>query len=563
MARKTITRWVLAFAASLTLGALGALAPASPAEAADDGVVRKAMEDEMTRSLSALRAGKSAPPYYLRYTVLDHDRSRVAARLGALLEEDHHVGRVARVDARVGSPDEDNTNFRESWGGASAGVSAEDDYPSLRRDLWLLTDHEYKRAIETLARKKASRAIQSAEKDKVPDFAKAPSLQSVKDASVAARDADRAKLKTLVLALSKVFREFPEVNSARVDGGIDVVRRRLLTSEKTWTDERRSRVEIEVHAETVAKDGQRLTSVVSFTAVDVNGLPSIEKMEAELRAMAKNLAEQRNAPAVEAGSATVLFEGPAAAQLAKLLLAAPLSGQPVPRSAGESSQDGSTSLADKLGLQVAPKWLTVTDDPTALGPGKRVLFGAYDTDDEGVAGERVTLIERGVVKSLLMSRTPRKEIPKSNGHGRATYSGVRAAASSLFVTATGGLARPQLLAAAARSAGPKGTVYIVRQLGDASGIGRGQTIQARVAFRLKDGKEEVVRGLSLEGFTPKKLKKDLIAAGNELVVLDDDNGSPMSVVSPALLFEDVDVGKPNDKNRLPPLYPSPLASGPR
>lgn len=559
MVKRTITRWALAFAASI---AIGAMMP--PAAAADDGLVRKAMEDEMARSLSSLRVGHSAPPYYLRYTVIDRDRSRVVARLGALVEDEHQASRVARVDARVGSADEDNTNFRGSFTGMSAGVTAEDDYAALRRDLWLLTDHEYKRAVETLARKKASRAVQSADKDKVPDFAKAPPRQSTTNHAAAVGDADRAKLRTLVLALSRVFREFPAVNDGRVLSEIEVSRRRLLTSEKTWTDERWSRVEIDVRADTVAEDGQRLSSAISFTSADVAGLPPLDKMEAEVRTLAKNLAEQRKAPAVEVGSATVLFEGPAAAQLAKLLLAAPLSGQPVPRSAGESSRDGSTSLADKLGLPVAPKWLSVVDDPTALGPAKRRLFGGYDTDDEGVAAERVTLIDKGVVKALLMSRTPRKEIPRSNGHGRASWFGVRAAASNLFVTATGGLARPQLLAAATRSAGPKGTVYVVRQLDGSSGIGRGQTIKARVAFRYKDGKEEAVRGLSLEGFTPKKLKKDLIGAGKEIVVLDDDSGgTPMSIVTPPLLFEDVDVGKPNDKNRRPPLYPSPLAAAPR
>jgi hypothetical protein len=138
---------------------------------------------------------------------------------------------------------------------------------------------------------------------------------------------------------------------------------------------------------------------------------------------------------------------------------------------------------------------------------------------------------------------------------------VRASAASLFVTASGGLDRAGLLAAATRAAGPKGTVYVVRLLAESSGIGPGRTLQARVAFRYKDGKEEVVRGLSLEGFSPKKMKKDLIAAGKDPIVLDDEGfAMPMSVVTPALLFEDVDVGKPNDKNKRPPLYASPLAS---
>jgi predicted Zn-dependent protease len=292
-------------------------------------------------------------------------------------------------------------------------------------------------------------------------------------------------------------------------------------------------------------------------------------MEAEVRALAKNLAEQRTAPSVESGSASVVFEGQGAAQLARMMLSYPLSGQPEPKSADSGPRDGSMSFAEKIGLRVAPTWLTVTDDPTAMserpasGPGtsatKKPLAGSYDTDDEGVAGEKLTLVDHGVVKTLFMSRTPRKEIPRSNGHGRGTGR-AHAGASNLFVRADGGLPRAALLAAAVRSAGPKGTLYIVKQLDPSSGLGRGQTLRARVAVRLKDGKEEVVRDLSLEGFVPKKMKKDLVAAGTDTYLLEDDYGAT-SVTAPSLLFEDVDVGKPNDKSRIPALYPSPLESG--
>ena len=58
-------------------------------------------------------------------------------------------------------------------------------------------------------------------------------------------------------------------------------------------------------------------------------------------------------------------------------------------------------------------------------------------DDEAVPAERTVLVEHGVVKSLLMSRAPRKEIAKSNGHGRG-FSGISAHAGNLFVSATNG-----------------------------------------------------------------------------------------------------------------------------
>jgi hypothetical protein len=73
--------------------------------------------------------------------------------------------------------------------------------------------------------------------------------------------------------------------------------------------------------------------------------------------------------------------------------------------------------------------------------------------------------------------------------------------------------------------------------------------------------EEPVRGLSLEGFVPTKMKKDLVAAGSDTYLLEDDNGAGSSVTAPSLLFEDVDVSKPNDKSRIPALYPSPLETG--
>jgi predicted Zn-dependent protease len=518
------------------------------------------MDDEMARSLADLHLGASPPPYYMRFTLTDVDYAHVVARLGALVEDDHNAHRIARVDARVGSPAEDNTNFREYFGGGTtAGVCDEDDYAALRRDLWLLTDHEYKQALDTLARKKASHAVQSVEKEKLDDFSTAPPVASTLEPAAPVSAAERTKLAKLVTSLSSVFRAFPTVNAAHVEGGISATRRRLLTSEKAWSDESFRRVLIDVVAETVAEDGQRLESSLRFSAVDVAGLPSEDRMRADVSALAKNLAAERTAPQVEAGTATVLFDGPAAAQLARLLFASPLSGQPVPHLAGEAPRDGSVSLADKFGLVVAPKWLSVKDDPLAGGPAKRGLFGSYHVDDEGVAAEPVSLIDHGVVRGLLMSRTPRKEIHASNGHGRSSGGPIRASASNLFVTATGGMSRADLLAAAVRSAGPKGTVYLVEELSETSGLVRGQTLDARVALEYKAGKETPVRGLSLEGFTPKKMKKDLIAAGRDLFVLNETAGAPMGVVSPALLFEDVDVGKPNDKNKRPPLYASPLA----
>jgi TldD protein len=527
----------------------------------DDAAVKKAMDDEMQRSMQKLKLGNEAPPYYMSYAVVDEDTSRVSARLGQIVIDDHNPTRSMRVDVRVGSYDEDNTNFRGGFGGHGGGIiSKDDDYTGIRRDLWEMTDRQYKQALEALARKKASKSIESADKDKTPDFAKVTPANVVTDKSSPLGDADRAKVRDYAGKLSAVFREFPTVTNGYVTGGLGTERRRMLTSEKTWTDEKQSRVRIDVYAETTTPDGHKLTATTSFSGADVAALPPLDKMLAETKALAKNLADQRTAPAAESGSASVVFEGQAAALLARMMMAQPLSGQPEPKSADSGPRDGSMSFAEKIGLRVAPQWITVTDDPTALGPTKKPLAGSYDTDDEGVPGEKLTLVDHGTVKTLVMSRTPRKEIPKSNGHGRGGW-GARAMFSNIVVHADNALPRPALIQRAVASVGPKGTVYVVKQLDPSSGLGRGQVLRARIAFKLKDGKEEPVRDLSLEGFMPKKMKKDLLAAGTDTYLYEEDGSVPYSIRAPSLLFEDVDVSKPNDKSRIPPLYASPLESG--
>ena len=64
----------------------------------------------------------------------------------------------------------------------------------------------------------------------------------------------------------------------------------------------------------------------------------------------------------------------------------------------------------RVGRRVLPRGFQVVDDPSSsLGEAA----GAYRFDDEGVPGQRVELVEEGVVQTLLMSRTPREDIAAS------------------------------------------------------------------------------------------------------------------------------------------------------
>jgi predicted Zn-dependent protease len=209
------------------------------------------------------------------------------------------------------------------------------------------------------------------------------------------------------------------------------------------------------------------------------------------------------------------------------------------------------------------------------------LFGSYRADDEGVPAQRVQILTNGVLRALLMSRVPSKDIPHSNGHARSPGFGEpRAHIGNLIVSAKGGLSRAALLAKAAKLAKSAGDqVYVVRLLdepttlgpmgGDMSSMmramfgGRGggpEPQRPLVAFQLTGGKETPVRGFTLGGLTPRSLK-DIAAAGKEPVVLDFFDGfggsMPSAIVTPSLLLTRVEVREQTDKDPKPPLYPHP------
>ena len=65
-----------------------------------------------------------------------------------------------------------------------------------------------------------------------------------------------------------------------------------------------------------------------------------------------------------------------------------------------------------------PDFISIKDDPTEKTLNGQMLLGYYPYDDEGVPAQDVHLVDHGVLKTFLMSRSPLINIPHSNGHGR-------------------------------------------------------------------------------------------------------------------------------------------------
>jgi PmbA protein len=99
-------------------------------------------------------------------------------------------------------------------------------------------------------------------------------------------------------------------------------------------------------------------------------------------------------------------------------------------------------LVGKLGEKIAAESLTVVDDATMPG-----LFGSSPFDDEGVAGRRTVVVDRGVLKSyLLNSYAARKLALKTTGNASRGITGNAGVGPGNFYIQAGDVAPERIMA---------------------------------------------------------------------------------------------------------------------
>ena len=80
----------------------------------------------------------------------------------------------------------------------------------------------------------------------------------------------------------------------------------------------------------------------------------------------------------------------------------------------------------------------------------------------------------------------------------------------------------------------------------------------RLLYRVSpDGKRELVRGAVLADIDERALRSSIEAAGKDLWVANYFVDPPVTVLAPALLFDDATVRRANAKNDKLPFYPPP------
>lgn len=543
---------------------------------------------ELERAMTKMRIPGAPAPYFIGYKLTEVDVHDVVASLGSLIDESERDLVSLEAHVHVGSYDKDNSNFVASQrtdldGNVTVPLALEASPRRTRRSAWIATDAAYKEAIgQWQAKGEALASGASGSNTKVPSYTKTPPIVMESQALVP-KLAENGELAQKAKAVSATFRDFKFVRDSRVAYTSFLEHRWYLNSEGTSATDTRRVEGVLIVASAQASDGQEVVQYFSRYGYSADELPSVSELQKQAKSMAGSLKELMNAPVVDNYTGPVLFEGEAAIGIVRHTLATHLTGTPPP--VGISSTDAllAGKLAGRKGMKVVSSLLSVADDPTPGRRNGRHVIGSYRFDDEGVAPKRITIINKGKLVELPMSRTPSAEQGSSNGHARLSMPGgvFRGTVTNLELSAARSSSSKQLRKKLLAEAKSQGLPYaiVIRQFDDVaitsnteiSRLALLQILQsmnqqspppATVAYRVyPNGREELVRGVQLDPVDMRSWR-DILGVGksttlkNFLASTDDHLGARMrgigtgrvpsagiesSISSPDLLFQELDI----------------------
>ena len=564
-ARRRAAVALLAAFQLMTLPCIPAGTDASRAAAAASvDPVLASMQKELNRATADL--GKSDPaPYYLSYTVYDQDQVVIAAAYGGLLTNMDNRRRSADVTMRVGTPQLDNTHGQSRGSGVTSGtLPLTDNSDAEARVLWELTDRAYRRAAPAYLNVKTNTAVNAEEEDKSPDFTKEVPVVHV-DTKLKEPAFDRSAWEDEARRLSATFRKYPEVYFATVVLQISSSNERMVSSEGAAIATPSASARLVIEAQTRAEDGMDLLRVETFQAPSPSGLPAEAELNAKIEKMAVDLKALRSAPVAEPYDGPALLSGRAAAVFFHEVLGHRLEGH------RQRDEDEGQTFTKKVGQEVLPTFLSVTDDPTRGEIAGVKLAGTYSYDSEGTPAQRVEVIKDGVLKNFLMSRMPIKGFDQSNGHGR-NQPGLMPTGrqGNLIVTSTKSVAeadmRQKLIEEVKKQGKPYGLYFDDIQGGftlTTRSLPQAFQVLPVIVYKVyPDGRpDELVRGVDIVG-TPLAALTRIITTGDTEHVFNGvcgaESGSvPVSAVAPAMLFSEMEVQKRAHGHDRPPILAPP------
>jgi TldD protein len=529
----------------------------------------KILSDELERNFNVLKQKGDPAPYFMGYSVVDEEADAVSASSGSVTGQNHVHQRALDVTVRTGSPEFDN--YRRVNGdiprfGSARAIALDDNPASIRQALWGATDQVYRAAAARMIRLKADEKLRAQASDTSADFSKEdPQVSFTATPKYKFDAADWAKR---LRKLSAEFEKYPGALNSSVSVEAQRIAKSLVTTEGTRLEHGRLFASLFVTARGKASDGMDLATMESFEADDPAKLPKDSQILAAVEKAGANLNTLLHAPPADPFVGPAILSGRATGVFFHEIFGHRIEGH---RQKDES--EGQT-FTKSVGKPVLPDFLSIVFDPTRADYNGVALNGTYAYDDEGVKARPVTLVDKGILKTFLMSRSPIAGFPQSNGHGRRSPGAeVVSRQSNLFVESTKKVSdaelRKMLIEEVKRQNKPYGLFFDQVTGGYTTTQRRGLqafTVIPLVVYRVyPDGRpDEMIRGVDIVG-TPLASFGKIMATSDRMDVFNGICGAesgnvPVSAIAPAILVSEIEIQRKERSQDRPPYLSRPTES---
>ncbi|MBI4646036.1 MAG: TldD/PmbA family protein [Bacteroidia bacterium] len=531
------------------------------------------MQDELKRNMTNL-SGQEAPPYYISYRVEETISNDAEASFGNLMNSDELHDRVLTTMVRAGGLDLDNFHevrdegFGRYFSYFPSGVSLPlgNDKDAISQVLWKSTNSQYRQACDRLAKVKANVAVKVEAEDKSPDFTN-EKTENYYEPPLKLEDItfDKTLWEERVKKISAVFLNEPDIFNGKCNVSYKIVRKYFVSSEGVSIAQNLTYARLAISGNIKSDDGMVMPMYKTYFAFKPENLPNDETILKDADEMVKKLKTIKTAPVVEPYAGPAILSGGSAGVFFHEIFGHRIEGK-----RQKSEEDGQT-FKKKIDEEVLPSHMNVILDPTIKQYNGEDLNGYYIFDDEGIRGQKVNVVEKGILKNFIMSRCPIQNFSNSNGHGRAE-AGMQPVTrqSNLIVETTNPLSMDALrkkLIDECKAQGKEYGYLFMNVTGGFTMTGRfipnAFNVMPTEVYRIfVDGRpDEMVRGVDLVG-TPLAMFSQITDAGNSPEIFTGTCGAesgmvPVTCISPALLVKQIEMQKKSKDQDRPPILARP------
>ncbi|MFY0652651.1 MAG: TldD/PmbA family protein [Cyclobacteriaceae bacterium] len=525
------------------------------------------LKEELDREFAVLSTA-DIPAYYLDYGVNEINNVAISTNMGSLIASNTSKNRLAKTSVRIGDYSKDNTHEVQNKGRGNISVSSNpipltNSKKSIQKTLWQITHTAY---LSASRQYKKVQTMEEEEGSDIPDFSKESPITSVEPKLETEITLNRTKWEDKLKRLSKAFLADEDIVTGKADLNFTTERKYFTSSEGAYIAQNMTYAHLHINAQVRCTDGEIVPLYNSYFAFDPQNLPSESELKKDIKKMIELLQELKDAPLAEPYTGPALLHARVAGVFFHEIFGHRIEGHRL-----KSESDGQT-FKEKINEKVLPQTINIFSDPSMTEYNGQDLIGHYKFDDEGIEAQKVRVVENGVLKSFLMSRSPLENFKSSNGHGRC-QAGLNPVArqSNLIIESHEPLSekklRNMIIEECIEQSREYG-YYFVDVTGGFTRTDRYNTnsfnIMPTLVYRIYVDKrpDELVRGVDLIG-TPLTMFAQITATGDNKETFTgicgaESGGVPVSATAPALFVKRIETQKkPSKATKNTPLLPRP------